>query len=435
MKERMNIDKEKGNMKKRNLKEKRRKIIRRILFSIFIAIIIIGAYLILVNATSRADYVQKDNIIEQENEKKIQSLISEAEKFKNSYYIDEAIELLQSDESLINNEEIIKKIDSYKAYKESFIKYEGPIEHIFFHSLIVYPELAFDNIGHDANGYNMWFVTIDEFKGILPLLHNNGYVVIDITEIFKKNNEGKMVQQEIYLPGGKKPLIISQDDVNYYKYMSKDGFADKLVVDSNNEISTVVRTPEGEEQITRDGDIVPILDDYIKENLGFSYKGEKGILVVTGYEGVLGYRIDSEGSKDEAKRVVNRLKETGWRIASHSYTHNGTGYFGENPQYDKLESDFEKWKIRIEPIVGETNIYIAPFGVTLQGNNYELVEKYGFEIYCNVSRISTTTIKDNSVITPRFNIDGFTFFRAKESVDERFFDVNKVIDNSRPTLK
>ena len=59
----------------------------------------------------------------------------------------------------------------------------------------------------------------------------------------------------------------------------------------------------------------------------------------------------------------------------------------------------------------------------------------GFEIYCNVSRISTTTIKDNSVITPRFNIDGFTFFRAKESVDERFFDVNKVIDNSRPTLK
>lgn len=132
MKERMNIDKEKGNMKKRNLKEKRRKIIRRILFSIFIAIIIIGAYLILVNATSRADYVQKDNIIEQENEKKIQSLISEAEKFKNSYYIDEAIELLQSDESLINNEEIIKKIDSYKAYKESFIKYEGPIEHIFF---------------------------------------------------------------------------------------------------------------------------------------------------------------------------------------------------------------------------------------------------------------------------------------------------------------
>ena len=299
----------------------------------------------------------------------------------------------------------------------------------------MYPELAFDNIGHDANGYNMWFVTVDEFKGMLPLLHNNGYVVMDITEIFKKNNEGKMVQQEIYLPGGKKPLIISQDDVNYYKYMSKDGFADKLVVDSNNEISTVVRTPEGEEQITRDGDIVPILDDYIKENLGFSYKGAKGILVVTGYEGVLGYRIDSEGSKDEAKRVVNRLKETGWRIASHSYTHNGTGYFGENPQYDKLESDFEKWKIRIEPIVGETNIYIAPFGVTLQGNNYELVEKYGFEIYCNVSRISTTTIKDNSVITPRFNIDGFTFFRAKESVDERFFDVNKVIDNSRPTLK
>lgn len=364
----------------------------------------------------------------------INNLIAAADKLKQGYYLTEAIELLNSNKELVSDK-ISNKIIEIEDYKKSFVEYTGDIEHIFFHSLMIYPELAFDKIGHDANGYNMWFITNNELKNMLPQLHQRGYVLMDITEIYKKNNEGVMEKQPIYLPEGKKPLIISQDDVNYYDYMSKDGFADRLIIDNNDEVSTVVRNLEGTEEITRDGDVVPILDDFIKEHPDFSYRGAKGILAVTGYEGVLGYDLKSEESIQEAKEVVQKLKNTGWKFASHSYTHNGLGYFGDNPKYKNLESDFERWKTRIEPIIGETNIYISPFGVTLKGENYSLVEKYGFEIYCNVNRNPMNKIMEKSVLTNRFNIDGYTFFKQPEVVNDRFFDVNSVIDTTRPTLK
>lgn len=35
---------------------------------------------------------------------------------------------------------------------------------------------------------------------------------------------------EILLPEGKKPLVMSQDDVCYYPYMEKDGFARRIVI-------------------------------------------------------------------------------------------------------------------------------------------------------------------------------------------------------------
>ena len=371
----------------------------------------------------------KDKI---QSEKRRNSLLEQAELLKRGYFIDEAIALLNSDDTLIN-EDITRTISEYENYKNNFVKYEGEIEHIFFHSLIVYPELAFDNIGHDAQGYNMWFTTMNEFKNMLPLLKEKGYVIMNIQDIYTRNSNGQMTKNDIYLPLGKKPLIISQDDVNYYEYMKPDGFASKLVIDENGEISTEVKSPDGEILITRDGDIVPILDDYIKENPEFSYKGAKGILAVTGYEGVFGHRLEDDESKLKAKEVSNVLKNNGWLIASHSYTHNDKGYFKESI-YSKLEYDFNAWKTRIEPIVGQTNIFISPFGVTLEDEFFNLVTDHGFDIYCNVTRNSYSHFKNNTVIMPRFNLDGFTFTKDKDNINNRFFDVEKVIDTARPPL-
>lgn len=404
---------------------------------IFISIMLVG----LISFTKYKDTMTfKQNNIElgdvELNNKhyKKKQILDKAENLKKGYYIDEAIELLSSDKSIIDKD-IEAKIQEYKDYQDSFVKYDGPIEHIFVHSLIVYPELAFDNIGHDANGYNMWFTINTEFKSMLPLLKEKGFVLMKITDIYSKDKNGAMVRNDIYLPEGKKPLIISQDDVNYYEYMKTDGFADKLVIDEKNQVSTAVRNKNNVVEITRDGDMVPILDDFVKENPDFSYKGAKGILAVTGYEGVLGYRLDSEESKRDAEKVVNKLKETGWLFASHSYTHNGKGYFGEAPNHSKLLSDFTKWRDRIEPVIGKTNIFISPFGVTLDGEDFKLARQFGFEIYCNVSRKSGDDIQNNTIINPRFNIDGYSFNKAKQEVKERFFDVNLVIDKSRPALK
>ncbi|MEG1483047.1 polysaccharide deacetylase family protein [Clostridium sp.] len=380
-------------------------------------------------------YYNEDISVNSEILEKKERMLDEAEYLKNGYYIDEAIKLLLSDKEIID-EDINSVVEEYTNYKKNFVKYEGTINHIFFHSLIVYPELAFDNVGHDSTGYNMWFNTTNEFKKMLPLLKEQGFVLMKINDIYGSNKDGNMIRKEIYLPKGKKPLIISQDDVNYYEYMKKDGFADRLIIDENNEVSTAVRNKNNKSEITRDGDMVPILDDFIKDNPEFSYRGAKGILAVTGYEGVLGYRLNSEENIKEAKAVVNKLKETGWLFASHSYTHNGKGYFGESPDYNKLLSDFNRWKDRIQPIIGETNIFIAPFGTTLEGKSFNLAKKFGFDIYCNVSREeSKDKFINNTVVNSRFNIDGFSFNKAKDEVNSTFFNVDEVIDKSRPVMK
>ena len=371
-----------------------------------------------------------------ENEGTKTEILEEAEKLKEGYFVDEALAKLNENEDLADDSEVQKKIDEYTEYKNSFIKYNGAIEHIFFHSLIVYPDLAFDNIGHPANGYNMWFVTVDEFKNILPKLYERGYVLVNIKDVYKQDSIGKTVIQDVYLPEGKKPLILSQDDVNYYDYMKTDGFADRLVIDEDNQVSTLVRNKNNEEQVTRDGDMVPIVDDFIKEHPDFSYRGAKGTLAITGYEGALGYRLKTEEEKEEAKKVAEKLKEDGWTFASHSYTHNGDGFFQGVQNYDNLKYDFTKWNDEIKPILGDTNLFISPFGATLEGNNVNLVTEFGFDTYCNVSRLPENEYAGNLIITPRYNIDGYTLLECKDSLRKLFFDPDEVlVPNVRPVLK
>ncbi|MCR4943755.1 MAG: hypothetical protein K5986_04735 [Clostridium sp.] len=367
---------------------------------------------------------------------KKEDMLNRAEKLKNQYDVNKAVEVLKEDEILAKDEELELKIEEYEEYKNTFKKYNGDINHIFFHSLIVYPDLAFDSIGHDANGYNMWFVTVDEFKNMLPKLLEDGYVLVDITEVYKKDSSGKTVRQDIYLPEGKKPLIISQDDVNYYDYMKLDGFAERLVLDDENRVSTLVKNKNNEEEVTRDGDLVPIVDDFVLEHPDFSYHGAKGTLAVTGYEGVLGYRLDSEENKNEAIRVSEKLKEEGWTFASHSYTHNGDGYFQGVQDYNNLRSDFTKWHDQIEPIVGKTNVFISPFGADLEGDNINLVSEFGFDIYCNVGRVPENRYVGNLLITPRYNIDGYSLAYCKDSLVKSFFNADLVLKPGvRPVLR
>ena len=35
---------------------------------------------------------------------------------------------------------------------------------------------------------------------------------------------------------------------------------------------------------------MPIVDDFVREHPDFSYRGDKGTIALTGYNGVLGYR-------------------------------------------------------------------------------------------------------------------------------------------------
>ncbi|MEL7656862.1 MAG: hypothetical protein AAGU75_13255, partial [Bacillota bacterium] len=206
---------------------------------------------------------EKNEKLEQEKLK--EDKLAEADKLFKGYYYDEAIDLLNSDPTMITtatDDAITLKISEIEKGKASLVKYEGPVHHIFFHSLIIYPELAFDKKGHPAEGYNMWMVTVREFKKILPRLEKKGYVLYPLTEYIREDpeNPGKIKLKDIYLPPGKIPLVISVDDVNYYDYMKPDGFANRLVAGDDGRVWTEVITPEGKTVLTRDGDVMPILD-------------------------------------------------------------------------------------------------------------------------------------------------------------------------------
>ena len=82
---------------------------------------------------------------------------------------------------------------------EPLVPYEGEIRHIFFHSLIVYPEMVFTDRETPMGGYNAGFSEKAELEKILPQLYERGYVLYDLNECYEMVN-GKMQRKDILLP-------------------------------------------------------------------------------------------------------------------------------------------------------------------------------------------------------------------------------------------
>ena len=63
---------------------------------------------------------------------------------------------------------------------------------------------------------------------------------VDIGDVWSEasgeNGQPEMVKNTLYVPEGKKPLILSFDDTNYYPYMLENGFTYKLILDDDGKI-------------------------------------------------------------------------------------------------------------------------------------------------------------------------------------------------------
>lgn len=368
-------------------------------------------------------------------------LLAQADLLARGYYYDEALALLEGKDS----PELQAKRTEIEGLKGALVPYTGRYYHIFFHSLIIDTGLAFDNKGHSAQGYNEWMTTVSEFQKMLPLLLENDFVLYDITEMVEWDANGKAQPKEILLPEGKKPLVISIDDVNYYDYMKTDGFADRLDVDENGRVVTIVKNADGTEKATYDGDVMPILDSFVLEHPEFSFRGAKGIVAETGYAGAFGYRItdldwftpeEGEAMLRKVEEIAQALRASGWQISSHSYTHNQ--YWNKlTITMDEMAYDTGRWKNEIEPYVGDTNIFISPFGVHFDPDEERyryLVEEGGFNIYCPVGSGMNAWFTDDVFYMERLNLDGYTMIKHPERISRYFFDPALVLDLSRPPL-
>lgn len=322
------------------------------------------------------------------------------------------------------------------------------IPHVFFHSLIADTSKAFDGDTREA-GYNQVMTTVDEFRKILSQMHERGYVLVSLHDIAERNADGTMTEKQILLPEGKKPFVLSVDDVCYYEYMDGDGFASRIVIGEDGAPTCEMKTDDGS-VITGEFDVVPILDAFVREHPDFSYRGAKGILAFTGYNGVLGYRTCpsyAEGNPgfradvDAAKAVAKCLRTYGWEFASHSWGHRNMGTM----TMENFKIDTNRWESEVEPIIGETDILIFPFGADIgswgkysaDNARFAYLKSVGFDYFCNVDgNRAWLQMGKNYVRQGRRNLDGYRMYydmiNDKRDWLSDLFDVNEVFDKSRP---
>lgn len=369
-------------------------------------------------------------------------LLKEADDLALGYFYDEALACLSKvPEEFAQDEEVTAAIAEYTESKDAFVPYDQPVRHIFFHSLIVDTSLAFDG-DYMENGYNYWMTTVDEFNAMLEELYANQYILIDIHDLCEEQTDEDgnvtLAEKQPLVPEGKIPLVLSVDDVNYYDYMKNDGFARNLMLDENGDVKNLYIDQNGQEKIGN-YDVVPILDAFVAEHPDFSLRGTKGIIAETGYEGTLGYRTNDmesptlEADRETARAVAERMKETGWQFAVHGYGHKHTAQIS----YDTLVADTVRWKEEVGSLVGDTDIYIYPYGeeIDYPSDKLAYLQSEGFRYFCGVwATKAFVSVKDTYVRQTRCNLDGFTMKTRPEAVAD-LLDVSKVLDQTRPELK
>lgn len=236
-------------------------------------------------AEKEAERIKEQQLVEERQKEKkkkaIETLLVKADTMAQGYFYDEAIEEIKNFEGDYTQEvQLTEAIERYESEKNSLVPYKGEISHVFFHSLIADNSKAFDGDGME-NGYNYWMTTVSEFNKMLEQMYGRGYVLVSIHDVAGLEGESYQSKQ-ILLPEGKIPFVLSQDDVNYYEYMKKDGFASRIVLDEQGRPACEIEI-DGEKKVARDYDVVPLLDLFVEKHPDFSYRGAKGIIALTGY--------------------------------------------------------------------------------------------------------------------------------------------------------
>lgn len=323
---------------------------------------------------------------------------------------------------------------------QNLVEYNGEVKHVFTHCLLADPALALSPTNSMSRDYARDCITKDEFKSILKHLYKNNYVLISPHKLYDVQ-DNRISRKKLYLPSGKKPLIFSFDDVNYDHKKVGKGMVDKLILDSNGEVATQTTT-NGKTVISHDNEFVPILNSFVKSNPDFSLDGAKGVLCLTGYDGILGYRTQSKNSKnreqeiDECKKVVKKLKSDGWEFACHSYGH----YHMKKISLEKFQEELKLWNNEVVPLVGKTDIYVYPYGEweILDGKNisqkHKLLTEDGFKLFCGVGVQSFLTMfpkgfdkSEQILFMDRCPLDGYTLKNKGEDL-ESLFPCDDVID-------
>ncbi len=403
-----------------------------------------------------------------ETEPKPDELLRRADMMAAGYDYEGAAQLLSSSSYYAASSEYQSRVEQYQADSQKLVKWDDMqnITHVFFHTLVVDNARCFDG-DYTSKGYNQYMTTIPEFLKMMDSMYQRGFVLVspyDIAyEYTDENGKTRMKYGEIWLPEGKTPFVMSQDDVNYYGYMlgdvdpdyerpavphpDGDGFAHKIVIGEDGYPTCEYMDANGQIHVGS-YDLVPILEDFIREHPDFSYRGARAILGMTGYEGVFGYRTkpayeDDLGTEayqkecEDAKAVAQCLRDHGWILASHSYGHPSYGSITD----EHVASDSEKWEKTVQPIIGDCDIILYPNGSDIAGigkytfdnAKFKTLYEDGYRYFYNVdSHYAWQQLGEDYFRGGRRNLDGYRMWHTPKKLAD-LFDVDEVFDPDRPT--
>ena len=390
--------------------------------------------------------------------KEEKKIYKRAKLYSQQYNYDKAIKALKESSYYETNSRFQHAVEVYQKKKDSCVSWPvDQVTHVFYHTLIKDTSKAFDG-DYKSGDYDQVMTTIDEFNKITQSMYEKGYVMVSIYDMATVDENGNMTPGEILLPEGKIPFVLSEDDVCYYHYMDGDGFASKLVVDDDGKVRNEYIEDDGSVSVG-DYDVVPLIDRFVEEHPDFSYRGARGIVALTGYNGILGYRTDSSyetrpddldadkvqwldnhpdfdlnTEREGAKKVVQAMKKEGWLFASHTWGHQNVSQIS----LEKLQADTQRFKENVDPLIGGTDIIIFAFGADLagaedySGEKFEYLKSQGYNYFCNVdSSQYFVQIRDNYFRMGRRNLDGYRMYYNPELISD-LFDAQEVFNSDRP---
>lgn len=342
--------------------------------------------------------------VQRELEQKAKDLVKEADKLAAGCNFDEALALLDTfDGNPESFDVLINAKERYSTGESSLVSVEdiSTVKCLSFGKLIIDPDTAFSGDRGEDNRY--LYITVGEFHRILQGLYDNGYMLVDFYDLFTttKDAEGKdvIVKNDLRLPSGKKPILLVSTQPN--------GYESKLVLDDEGFFTSVHQEADGG-VTTGPIDFIPHLEAFIEENPGFSYKGARAIVALTGYKGLFGYDLTETG---EITKIVQALQDRGYVLAGNTFS---DAAYGKLKMQD-LEEDIANWNNSVAPIIGQTELLVYARSSDIDdgkepysGKLYDALYASGFRYYFGVCYNSTPwmSITKNSVRIGRIMVTG-----------------------------
>ena len=258
--------------------------------------------------------------------------------------------------------------------------YDGEIFSLSFNTLMAFPEKALGDNNNLSASFDESKITTTEFKNILYELYKNNYVLISINQII----DSKTLEQiPLKLPKNKKPILLIFDNVSYKSNYQNLGEIDKIIIDRNNNLATYTTKKSIQDRVAYDNEFILILENFIKQFPDFSFNGAKGIIFLTGENGILGYNTNHKNasSKYESKRVsevIKKLKSLGWQFGCNNYSYKLDSSLSDM----EFAKDLSLWNAEVSPLIGTTNLYAYPYGENDENSSkQELLITSGFKIF------------------------------------------------------